>query len=227
MLTGDENIVDINFEVQWKIDKADHYLFNVSEPNGFVKGVAESAMREVIGQVKIMSLIAEGEGRKQAIDNTRVLMQRMLDEYQAGIYVDGVNLLKADPPAAVIEAFRDVQSARADMETARNQAEAYRNDIIPRARGQAEQMIQQSEAYRQEVIARAEGEASRFAAVFTEFRRSPKVIRDRMYLEAMEDVYSGMNKVIVGQNGSNVLPFLPLHQLAPAAGGQSKQSGGN
>lgn len=215
MLTGDENIVDINFEVQWKIDKADHYLFNVRQPDSIVKSVAESAMREVIGQVKIMSLIAEGEGRKQAEDKTKILMQRMLSDYESGIQVKAVNLLKADPPSAVIEAFRDVQSARADMETARNQAEAYSNDLLPRARGKAEQMLQEAEAYRQEVIARADGEASRFSAVFEQYRQAPKVVRNRMYLEAMEDIYAGMNKVVVSESGSNVLPFLPLHQLTP------------
>lgn len=226
MLTGDENIVDINFVVQWRIDKADHYLFNVRAPETIVKAVAESAMREVVGQVKIMSLISEGAGRKQAAVDTKQLMQRMLDEYEAGIHIKAVNLLKADPPAAVIEAFRDVQSARADMETARNQAEAYRNDILPRARGQAEQMLQQAEAYKNEVMARAEGEASRFAAVYEEYKQAPKVVRDRMYLEAMEEIYSGMNKVIVGdKNGSGVLPFLPLHQLAPATGTQNNQGG--
>ena len=227
MLTGDENIVDIHFVVQWKIDKADHYLFNVRYPETIVKAVAESAMREVVGQVKIMSLISEGAGRKQAANQTKELMQRMLNDYEAGIYIKAVNLLQADPPAAVIEAFRDVQSARADMETARNQAEAYSNDILPRARGKAEQMLQQAEAYKQEVIARADGEASRFAAVFQQYKESPKVVRDRMYLEAMEDIYSGMNKVIVGENGSSVLPFLPLHQLSPAAGDMKKQGGGN
>lgn len=227
MLTGDENIVDIHFVVQWKIDKADHYLFNVRQPETIVKAVAESAMREVVGQVKIMSLISEGAGRKQAADQTKDLMQRMLNDYEAGIHIQAVNLLQADPPAAVIEAFRDVQSARADMETARNQAEAYSNDILPRARGKAEQMMQEAEAYRQEVTARAEGEASRFAAVFQQYKQSPKVVRDRMYLEAMEDIYSGMNKVIVGENGSSVLPFLPLHQLSPAAKAPAQQSGGN
>lgn len=218
MLTGDENIVDIHFVVQWKIDKAEDYLFEVRAPETIVKAVAESAMREVIGQVKIMSLISEGAGRKQAEDETKTLMQRMLGDYAAGIQIKAVNLLKADPPAAVIEAFRDVQSARADMETARNQAEAYSNDILPRARGKAEQMVQESEAYKKEVVARAEGEASRFAAVYEQYRQSPKVVRDRMYLEAMEDIYAGMNKVIIGQEGNGVLPFLPLHQLAPAAG---------
>lgn len=232
MLTGDENIVDIHFVVQWKIDKADHFLFNVRGPETIVKAVAESAMREVIGKVKIMSLISEGTGRKEAEDNTKALMQRMLSDYKSGIQIKAVNLLKADPPAAVIEAFQDVQSARLDMDTSRNQAEAYRNDIIPRARGQAEQMMQEAEAYKQEVIARAEGEASRFTAVYSQYKQSPKVIKDRMYLEAMEEIYTGMNKVIVsGDNANGVLPFLPLHQLSPAAGapatGMNNLRGGN
>jgi membrane protease subunit HflK len=213
MLTGDENIVDIHFEVQWKIGKADDFLFNLRDPEPTVKAVAESAMREVVGQVEIMSVISEGNGRSQAEQQTKAMMQSMLDSYHSGIEIVAVNMLKADPPSEVIEAFRDVQSARADQETERNKAEAYRNDILPRARGQAEQMIQEAEAYKQEVVARASGEASRFAAVFEEYKSSPAVVRNRMYLETMENIYQGMNKVIVDDKAGNVLPFLPLQEL--------------
>lgn len=220
MLTGDENIVDIHFEVQWKIGKAEDFLFNVRDPIPTVKAAAESAMREMIGKVEIMSVISEGAGRLQAEQHTKSMMQSMLDSYHAGIEVVAVNMLKADPPGEVIEAFRDVQSARADQETERNKAEAYRNDILPRARGQAEQMVQEAEAYKQEVIARASGEASRFAAVFEEYKNSPSVVRNRMYLEAMEEIFQGMNKVIVDDKaGTGVLPFLPLNDLAPKKAG--------
>lgn len=216
MLTGDENIVDIHFEVQWKIDKVEDFLFNVRDPEPTIKAVAESAMREIIGKMEIMSVISEGAGREEAEEHTRTAMQSMLDSYHAGVEIAAVNMLKADPPAEVIEAFRDVQSARADQETERNKAEAYRNDILPRARGQAEQMIQEAEAYKQEVVARASGEASRFAAVFEEYKAAPAVVRNRMYLEAMEYIFQGMNKVIVDEKaGSGVLPFLPLQDFAP------------
>lgn len=226
MLTGDENIVDIHFEVQWKIDKAPDYLFNVRDPEQTVKAVAESAMREVIGKVEIMSVISEGAGRSQAEQNTKAMMQSMLDSYKSGIEVVAINMLKADPPSEVIESFRDVQSAQADQETERNKAEAYRNDILPRARGQAEQMIQEAEAYKQEVVARASGEASRFAAVFEEYKSSPAVVRNRMYLEAMENIYSGMNKVIIDDKaGNGVLPFLPLNNLVPPTPAAKSQGG--
>lgn len=141
-------------------------------------------------------------------------MQNTLNSYNAGIEIIAVNLLKADPPAQVIDAFRDVQTARADMETARNQAEAYRNDILPKARGAAQQMILEAEGYKQEVIARAEGEASRFTAVYNEFRQAKDVTKKRIYLETMEEILGGMNKVIIeGKNSQGVLPYLPLSEL--------------
>lgn len=222
MLTGDENIIDTNFEVQWKIDDAAAYLFNVRDPEDTVKAVAESAMREVIGKTQIMSVLSEGEAKFKVEQDTRDLMQKTLNSYKSGIEIVVVNLLKADPPAEVIESFRDVQSARADQETERNKALAYRNDILPRARGQAEQMIQESQAYKQEVVARAQGEAARFTSVYEEYKLAPDVTRKRMYIEAMENVMDGMNKVIVDEKaGSGVLPFLPLNELRPKPAGVS------
>jgi len=212
MLTGDENIIDINFEVQWKIAHAPDFLFNVREPEETVKAVSESAMREIIGQTQIATVLAEGKLLVE--QNTKKLIQDTLDSYKAGIEVVTVNLLKADPPAQVIDAFRDVQTARADLETARNQADAYRNDIIPKARGSAQQMVLDAEAYKQEVVARAQGEAARFISVYDQFKVARDVTKKRMYLEMMEEILQGMNKVIVeGKNTQGVLPYLPLPEL--------------
>lgn len=212
MLTGDENIIDINFEVQWKISDAPNFLFNIRNPEATVKAVSESAMREVIGQTKIATVLAGG--KEQVMDKTKKLIQETLDSYKSGIEISKVNLLKADPPAQVIDAFRDVQTALADMETSRNQADAYRNDIIPRARGEAQKMILDAEGYKQEVTARAEGEASRFLAVYNEFRQARDVTKKRIYLETMEEILQGMNKIIIeGKNSQGVIPYLPLPEL--------------
>lgn len=216
MLTGDENILDIDFEVQWKISSAPDFLFNIRNPEETVKAVAESAMREVIGKSKIANVLAEG--KLQVAQDTRKLMQDTLNAYNAGIDVITVNLLKADPPAEVLDAQRDVQTALADAETARNQAEAYHNDIVPKARGEAQKLVLDAEAYKQEVIARAQGEASRFSAVYAEYKQAKDVTKKRMYLETMENVLQGMNKVIIEGKGSNaVQPYLPLTDLKPKA----------
>lgn len=212
MLTGDENIVDINFEVQWKIKNARDFLFNVRNPTDAVKHGGESAMREVIGRTQIALALAEG---KFAIEqDARVLLQQILDSYQTGIEIVRLQLLKVEPPGPVIDAFRDVQNAKTDQERARNEAEAYRNDIIPRARGQAEQVVQEAEAYKQQVVARAQGEASRFSAVLDEYRKAKDVTRKRMYLETMENILNGMNKIVIDQSaGKGVVPYLPLQDL--------------
>lgn len=220
MLTGDENIVDVNFEVQWKIAKAEDFLFNVRNPEFTVKAVAESAMREVVGRTAITTVMSEGKlGTEQAAIEfaSKKLLQDTLDAYRAGVEVVAVNLLKVDPPAQVIEAFRDVQSARLDMETTRNQAEAYRQDILPRARGEAQKMVLDAEAYKQEVVSRARGEASRFAAVYGEYRQARDVTRKRIYMETMEDILHGMQKVVL-DNKQGALPYLPLNALKPASG---------
>ncbi len=220
MLTGDENIVDIDFEVQWKINKAPDFLFNVRSPEETVKAVSESAMREVIGKSQIASVLAEG--KLQVEIDTRKLIQDTLNQYKAGIEVVAVNLLLADPPAQVIDAFRDVQTARADLETSRNQAEAYRNDILPKAQGQAQQITLEAEGYKQQVIAEAQGQASRFSAIYKEYKESKDVTKKRMYLETMEEILQGMNKIIIDKNGGGVLPYLPLPELKPTAGEPSK-----
>ncbi len=212
MLTGDENIVDINFEVQWQIRNAADFLFNIRDPEMTVKTTAESAMREIIGRTPIA--VALAEGKLEIAQDTKNLLQQTLDSYKAGIEIVSVNLLDTDPPSQVIDAFRDVQTARADMETARNQAEAYRNDILPRARGEAQKLILDAEGYKQEVIARAQGEASRFSAVYNEYKLAKDVTQKRMYLETMEDILSGMDKIILDDKGTQgVMPYLPLPAL--------------
>ncbi len=218
MLTGDENIVDIDFIVLWKIKDAGKFLFKVRDPQGTVKVVAESAMREVIGKTPIQ--IAFTEGRKQIEGQTFQLLQELLDSYEAGIEVTEIQLLKVDPPSQVVDAFNDVQRAKADRERLRNEAEAYRNDIIPRARGDAEKLLQESQAYKEQVVNLAEGEAKRFTSVQQIYAKSPEVTARRLYLETLEQVLKGPNKVIIDRSvsGSGVVPFLPLSELRPKAG---------
>ena len=212
MLTGDENIIDIDFQVFWLINDAGQYLFNVQNPDETVKAAAESAMREVVGETPIQQALAEG--RQQVEVRTRNLLQQILDYYEAGISIREVKLQKVDPPSAVIDAFRDVQRARADLERQRNEAEAYANDIIPRARGEAERILQEAEAYKQQVVAQAEGDASRFLAIYREYARAKDVTAKRIYLETMQQVLGGMTKVIVdNRGGSGVVPYLPLPEL--------------
>jgi membrane protease subunit HflK len=213
MLTGDENIIDINFVVLWRIQDAAAFLFNIREPEETVKAASESVMREIIGQTPIVQ--ATTEGRRAIEGRARELLQVLMNDYGAGIAIDEVQLQKADPPADVIDAFRDVQRAQADRERAQNEAEAYANDVIPRARGEAERLIQEAEAYRQEVVARATGEADRFRSVLAEYANAQEVTIRRIYLETMEEVLAGKNKVIIdgAENGNGVIPYLPLPDL--------------
>ncbi len=212
MLTGDENIIDIHFVVNWVIKDAGEYLFNIQTPEVTIKVVAESAMREIIGKTEIQTALTEG--REQVELATKELMQATLDDYASGMLVTRVKMQKVDPPSQVISYFRDVQAARADLERQRNEAEAYANDIIPRARGNAEQMKQQAEAYKQQVVARAEGEAARFLSVYNQYKVAKEVTEKRIYLETMEKIMSGMTKVIIDSGtGSGVVPYLPLPEL--------------
>jgi len=214
MLTGDENIVSVNFTTFWVISDAGKFLFNIRSPAETVKSASESAMREIIGQKPIARAFAEG--RQQIEQETHALLQQILDSYDSGIQITQVQLQKVDPPSEVIDAFRDVQRARADLERQRNEAEAYRNDILPKARGEAEQNVQQAEGYRQEIIARAEGDASRFLAVYKEYRRAEKVTEQRLYLETMEEIFQNAEKVIIdsgASDGQGVVPYLPLPEV--------------
>jgi membrane protease subunit HflK len=213
MLTGDENIVDINFVLLWMIKDAGQFLFNIRDPESTVKAVAESVMREIIGKTPIAEATTEARGAIEL--GAREQMQAILDSYGAGILVTQVQLQKVDPPSEVIDAFRDVQRAQADRERLQNEAESFANDILPRARGEAERISQEAQAYRQEVVARAEGDAQRFVAVYNEFDKARDVTAKRIYLETMEDVLRGMNKVVIDQSGggSGVVPYLPLPEL--------------
>ena len=214
MLTGDENIIDVKFTVFWRIMDAGQFLFNIQAPERTVKDAAESAMREVIGKTRLQSALAEE--RLLLAQQTHQLTQSILDYYGAGIEITQVEPQDIAPPEAVIASFRDVQAARADQERAKNEAEAYRNDIIPRARGAAERLVQEGTAYKEEVVARAQGEAARFLSVYSEYTQNMDVVRRRMYLETMEEVLGGIDKIIIdspAQGGSGVVPYLPLPEL--------------
>jgi membrane protease subunit HflK len=229
MLTGDENIVDVDFSVLWKVKPTGvgDYLFNIQNPEGTVKAVAESAMREVVGRSEIQPILT---GARQTIENAvQELMQRTLDHYGAGILVQQVQLQKVDPPSQVIDAFRDVQAARADLERAINEAQTYANRVVPEARGRVAQITQAAEAYKQQTVAEATGQTARFLKIYEEYKKAPDVTRERMYLETMERILGGTDKIILdsGGGGSSVVPYLPLNELTrPAQPRSQPQSGG-
>jgi membrane protease subunit HflK len=223
MLTGDENIVDINYSVFWVIKDASKYLFNVQDPIGTIKVVAETAMREVIARKKIQVILTQG--RAEIENEVQKIMQQILDSYGSGVDITQVQAQKSDPPTQVIDSFRDVQAAKADKERAQNEAEAYANDVIPRARGEAAKITQEAEGYKREVVAQAEGEASRFIAIYNEYAKAKTVTQERMYLETMEKVLSGVNKIIIDkQSGSGVVPYLSLPELKKNTDAQSKKN---
>jgi membrane protease subunit HflK len=212
MLTGDENIVDINFVVQWKVRDIKDFMFNVHNPKQTVKSAAESAMREVIGNTPFAA--AQTEARSNVEKAALLLLQNILDYYGSGIDIVNLQMLKIDPPEEVIDAFRDVQTARADKEREINQGLSYHNDIIPKARGEAAKILQEAEGYKQEVVALSEGAVSRFNAVYEQYKGSKEVTKRRIYIETMEDVLKGMNKVIIDKSaGQSIVPYLPLPQI--------------
>ncbi len=227
MLTGDNNIVDVDFEVLWRVQpdnvKAD--LFNIQKAEQTVKVVAESAMREVVGKSNIDPLLTS-ERQKTAAD-VKLLVQGVLDSYNSGIIISQVNIAKTDPPGKVIEAFRDVETARADLDRLRNEALAYANKIVPEARGDAQRILQSAEGYRDRLINETTGKAARFESVYNEYRKAPDVTRKRIFLETMERVFEGTDKIILDSKGggSGVVPYLPLNELtkpktSAATGGQ-------
>ncbi len=215
MLTGDRNIVDIDFTVQWKIDAGapEKFLFNMRNPEGNVKTVAESAMREVIGRNKLDDVLTGAQS--QIAEDARNLMQQMFDEYDAGIEILAVNLSRPDVPQPVIGEFQDVKRAEQDKQTAESVAEGYRNEIIPRAKGDAAKMLQDAEAYKSKVIADATGNASRFKQIYTEYSQAKEVTKRRMYLETMEEVFKGMPKIVMEKGGQ--VSVLPLTMPTPKA----------
>ncbi|KPK38380.1 MAG: hypothetical protein AMJ69_08575 [Gammaproteobacteria bacterium SG8_47] len=211
MLTQDENIVDIRFAVQYKVKDPKEFVFNVRDPDATLRQATESAVREIVGKNGLDFIITEG--RPEVAARAEKLVQGILDEYKAGITVLKLNMQDAQAPQQVQFAFDDAIKAREDEVRQINEAEAYANDILPRARGQAARVLQEAEAYREEVIARAEGEASRFSQVLTEYEKAPDVTRDRLYLEAIEDVIGGSTKVLVDIEGGNNLMYIPLDRI--------------
>ena len=217
MLTGDENIVDVDFSVLWKVKPTGvgDYLFNIQNPEGTVKAVAESAMREVVGRSEIQPILT---GARQTIETAvQDLMQKTLDTYGAGIFVQQVQMQKVDPPTQVIDSNRDVQAARADLERAVNEGQTYANRVVPEARGRVAQITQAAEAYRQQTVAEATGQTSRFLKIYEQYQKAPDVTRQRMYLETMERVLGGADKIIMdsgGRDGTGVVPYLPLGELS-------------
>jgi membrane protease subunit HflK len=220
ILTGDQNIVDVEYKVLWIINDAGKFLFNIRDPETTVRAAAQSAMREVIGQRGLANV--NTKDRDQVAKEARSLIQEILDEYDAGISVQQVNMAKIDPPQAVIEAFNDVQAARQDKERKQNEAEAYRNRIVPTARGEAQKLIQEAEAYKERVIKDAEGEADRFMSVYESYLVNKDVTRERLYLETMQDVLSKSDKVLLDneKGSSGVVPYLPLPEIQKRKGGQ-------
>ena len=218
MLTGDQNIIDIDLAVLWKIQDAGQYLFNIRDPDATVKIAAESAIREIIGKTDMQPALTEG--RDQVEDDTRILLQNILDEYEAGILITQLKLQEVKVPDAVIDAFDDVQRAIQDRDRIQNEADAYRNDILPRARGEAVQAVQEAEAYKEKVINEALGEAKRFLSVYNEYKLAKDVTIRRLYLETMESVFRGTPKFIIGggEGGTNVAPYLPLPLPMPQQG---------
>jgi modulator of FtsH protease HflK len=232
MLTGDENIVDVDFTVLWRIKPkgAADFLFNIQNPEGTVKAVAESAMREVIGRSNIQPILTGA--RTLTEQRVQELMQKMLDNYGSGILIQQVQMQKVDPPQQVIDAFRDVQAAQADAQRLQNEAQTYANRVIPDAKGRAAQVIQVAEGYKQQAVAEAKGQSARFLSVYDEYKKAPQVTRERIYLETMERILGGSEKLVYdgGQGAQGVIPYLPLGELAPRKGAgtpsQTPQSSG-
>ena len=213
MLTGDENIVDIDFQVVWNISDPAQYLFNLRDPRQTIRAVSESAMREIIAQSELAPILNRDRGA--IAGRLTDLIQSTLDSYDSGVNIVRVNFDKADPPEEVIDAFRAVQDAEQERDRLEKQADAYANQRVAAARGEAAQTLEEAQAYRARVVNEAEGEASRFSAVLNEYQKAPDVTRKRLYLETMEEVLGNLDKVIIDQNagGQGVVPYLPLNEL--------------
>ncbi len=210
MLTGDENIIDMEFVVFWRIRDAGKYLFNIRNQTDGVKATSEAAMREIIG--KSAFEYARTVGRNEIAAQAQALIQNILDSYGSGIDIIRVNLQSVDPPAVVLDDFRDVQAARADKERAINEATAYSNEVIQRAQGEAEQITQNAEAYREEQVSAATGSAGRFLSIYEQYKANPSVTKRRIYLQNMEEIFGNMDKILIEEN-SGVVPYLPIDQL--------------
>ncbi len=225
MLTKDENIVDVELTVQFRVSDVENYLFNVDEPDLTLQQATKSAVRETVGRSEMDFILTAG--RQATADRTKEILQETLDSYQAGLIVTEVNLLQAQPPQAVQAAFADAIKAREDQERLKNEAEAYANDRLPKARGAAARQIEEATAYRDQVVARAQGDASRFSQLLTEYKRAPAVTRDRLYLDSMSDVMSGSSKILIGIDKGNPMFYLPLDQIMKAAPQRDNSSSNN
>ena len=211
MLTDDENIIDLQFAVQYNLKSAEDFLFNNRSADASVRGAAESAIREIVGKSKMD--FALYEGREEIAVKAKKLMQEILDRYNTGINVTSVTMQNAQPPEQVQEAFEDVNRANQDNQRQINEGQAYANDVIPRARGNAARLIEEANGYRERVVAQSEGDSARFKAILTEYEKAPKVTKDRLYIDAMQEIYTNVTKVIVDSKGNSQLLYLPLDKL--------------
>ncbi len=221
MLTGDQNIIDIDYQVQWRIKNAAEFLFNIRNPQETVKLASESAIREIIGQTTLEDALAKQ--RQQVESQTHEVLQKILDSYGAGVFIDSVKMQKVEPPKQVIDAFNDVQRAKQDRERQQNEAQAYANDIIPKAKGEAAKMVQEATAYKEKLMHEADGEAKRFLSVYEAYKGGKQVTRTRLYLERMQQVLKDSEKVIIdkGQGGAGVIPYLPLPEIKKRSRGKN------
>ncbi|MDB2407584.1 FtsH protease activity modulator HflK [Jannaschia sp.] len=228
MLTGDENVVDIDFQVVWNIADPSAFLFNLRDPEQSIRAVSESAMREIVARSQLAPILNRDRGI--IADELRDLIQSTLNSYNAGVNIVRVNFDRADPPEQVIDAFREVQAAEQQRDRLQSEADAYANRVLAGARGEAAQLLEQAEGYRARVVNEAEGEASRFTAVVTEYANAPDVTRKRLYLETMEQVLGDVDKIIIDSGlggeggGQGIVPYLPLNELR---GGRATQGGDN
>jgi membrane protease subunit HflK len=214
MLTGDENIVDIDFQVVWNISDAQRFLFNLAEPQDTIRAVSESAMREIIARSNLAPILNRDRGVIAA--ELQELIQLTLDSYNSGVNIVRVNFDKADPPREVIDAFREVQAAEQTRDTLEKQADAYSNTVVAQARGETARLLELAEGYRAQTVNQAQGEASRFVAVYEEYAKAPEVTRKRLYIETMERVLGGVDKIIIDESatgGQGIVPYLPLNEL--------------
>jgi membrane protease subunit HflK len=227
MLTGDENIVDIDFQVVWNINDPEKFLFNLRDPELTINAVAESSMREIIAQSQLAPILNRDRGI--IAERLKELIQSTLDSYNSGLNVVRVNFDRADPPREVIDAFKNVQSAEQQRDRLQKEADAYANTVLAGARGQAAQLLEEAEGYRAQVVNQAEGEASRFSAVLAEYAKAPEVTRKRLYLETLEEVLGRVDKVIIDENqgGQGVVPYLPLNELGRKPATTGSTTGGN
>jgi len=231
MLTGDENIVDVDFTVLWRIkpNGVGDFLFNIQNPEGTVKAVAESAMRDIIGRSNIQPILTGARTTTEAA--VLDLMQKVLDSYGSGILIQQVQMQKVDPPSQVIDSFRDVQAARADLERLQNEAQTYANRVVPDARGRGAQIVQGAEGYKEQAVAEAKGQSARFLKVYEEYKKAPDVTRERIYLETIERVLGGAEKLVLDQGGGSsspgVVPYLPLTELGRRPPQAAPQQGGS